>query len=210
MQILPSNEPGGVYTWPDNFVVVAIVADSQDSDEVDFDIWGISRHLIDRFALSYTLAGTELDSFMHHSHISEIPLSGAFWPTEIPKFSALASRLYVGHLVRLYISDLLTALRLSPCLESRMLGNHCSPKVIARWSALWAILQSPEDQCPKEVVPNHVRSVLLSLIGHRIGVRKHDRELARFWEKPEPVRKSLVMDATVTVEGVVNGLLAEV
>ena len=93
------------------------------------------------------------------------------------------ARSYVpSHPVSVFAADLISALRIQPTIDARMLGNRAE---LARWASIWAALGAVdrgEDRSTLREVPlQAVRDVFRSVVGHRTVVRAPDAQLARFW-----------------------------
>ncbi|GAA5873006.1 hypothetical protein JCM1840_007293 [Sporobolomyces johnsonii] len=230
----------GSWNLPKGFVCVAIVWDEAPQEvgwEHDGG-WGeVSRHLMDRFTLSHTVPPSSLLSTFRfrapsfppaHPHAPPHPL---LTPLPLPT-SSLPS--YVSDALDTYISDLISALRHHPLLEGRMLTARTRDELrhlMRIWTAISRgggalslvpsgakddSLSERKNETGKEeeeelmTLPGDVLAVLLSVLGHRVALRKPRDEKSLFWGadgRALLVRRKMERK---TVEDVVRELIAVV
>ncbi|KAK4051536.1 hypothetical protein OIV83_002676 [Microbotryomycetes sp. JL201] len=197
----------GTYAVPAGFFCVAIVCVGSSGQG---KLGNLSDYLLDRFTFSHTVSPAFLDSprafsapalppsFAHPlasltiSRRQALSSLGALPEAALPSFTSPA--------LETYISDLLSALRHHPMLESRMLTAR-SRLELQRTTRIWVALsrgrvfQQVDDDRQREpkakeqsleeynllVTPKDVVSIVLSVLGHRITLRDPKKEKSLFW-----------------------------
>ncbi|GAA5939137.1 hypothetical protein JCM1841_003334 [Sporobolomyces salmonicolor] len=223
----------GSWNLPKGFVCIAVVWDEA-PQEVGWEHdggWGeVSRHLMDRFTLSHMVPPSSLlCSFrfrapsipLAHPHALPPPL---LTPLPLPT-SSLPS--YVSDTLDTYISDVISALRHHPLLEGRMLTARTREELghlVRVWTAIsrGGALSFRKEDSPSErknekgkeeeltLLPGDVLAVLLSVLGHRLALRKPKDEKSLFWGadgRALLVRRKMERK---TVEDVIRELIAVV
>ncbi|GAA5982805.1 hypothetical protein JCM10908_006796 [Rhodotorula pacifica] len=127
---------------PETFLCVAIVCDG-DEERTDSQEWsGVSRHLLDRFTLSYTIP-TSLLSGKTAGTFSAPPLHPLSSPTAsliLPlPLSTDALPDFISASLDTYVSDLISALRHHPRLDARMLTARAVQE-LRSLTRVWAAL----------------------------------------------------------------------
>ena len=114
-----------------------------------------------------------------------------------------------SHPVSIYAADLISAMRVQPTIDARMLGNRAE---LTRWASIWAALGAVDrgdDRSALHEVPlQAMRDVFRSVVGHRTVVRPPDAQLARFWsdythrDRPAQIEPPLAPSIDQTIDAV--------
>ena len=135
----------------------------------------------------------------------------------LPPLVPSSPLLYTAPALKTYISDLLSATRHHPLLQSNLITYRCSQKhIIAVASAHVRVLAQREDGAQsvvEEVRPQDVRDVYAACVRHRLRTRRPDEPLARFLGSQAGSHGSVIQDpdaGMATVEEILDGILDEI
>ncbi|BGP43864.1 hypothetical protein JCM10449v2_007921 [Rhodotorula kratochvilovae] len=187
----------GTWNLPEGFVCVAVVWEEEDGGEGDGGWGGVSRHLLDRFALSCTVPPASLLSASRfHApplHPLSSPPRALLAPLPLPEHALPA---YIADTLDTYTSDLISALRHHPQLDGRML-TAVAVRELRLATRVWAalskgdVLSLSSADAEKEdgertaadalVLPADVLAVALFVLGHRLALRRPEDEKSTFW-----------------------------
>ncbi|GAA5997559.1 uncharacterized protein JCM10292_000932 [Rhodotorula paludigena] len=230
-----SAESEGTWNLPDGFLCVAVVWEEDEGGKEGEGGWGgLSRHLLDRFTLSHTVPPSAFQSSSFHapplSHPLATPAHSLLSPLPLPP-SALPS--YISDALDTYVADLVSALRHHPQLDARMLTAR-AVKELRQLAGVWAALTQSEVlklRAPGDskgtaadmvgegregqdarilVLPGDVLAVVLSVLGHRLALRKPRDEKSLFWGSELGALEARRDERRLRVEEVVRDLVAVV
>lgn len=182
---------GESHNLPEGFVLVGITS----------DFGSAAKHLIDSFGLSAT--------------VSRVPPSSS--RELLSPLVPASPPLYTAPALKTYISDLLSATRHHPLLQSNLITYRCSQKHIITIASAHVRLQAQREagaqSAVEEIRPQDIRDVYAACVRHRLRTRRPDERLARFLGSQAGSHGSVLLDpdgGMATVEEILDGILDEI